>query len=102
MMDVTIASEIQDKEAFLFSLSNEEMYPVLKGKDKCSVQRDNEFPIFGAEGDLWVVDNFLNKESHSKFPSSCNNEENIELLNKLTQGRQNFLIKEMEVYEVNW
>ena len=103
MMDVTIASEIPDKEAFLFSLTNEEMYPVLKGKDQCSVQGDDEFgPIFGAEGDLWVVDDFLNKESHSKFPSSFNNEENIELLNRLTQGRQNFIIKEMEVYEVNW
>ena len=79
------------------------MYPVLKGKDQCSVQGDDEFgPIFGAEGDLWVVDDFLNKESHSKFPSSFNNEENIELLYRLTRGRQNFIIKEMEVYEVNW
>ena len=52
LMDVTLSSEIEDKEAFLFSLTNEEMYPVIKGKEKCSVQGDEEFgPIFGSEGD---------------------------------------------------
>ena len=94
LMDVTLSYEIEDKEAFLFSLTNEEMYPVIKGKEKCSIQGDEEFgPIFGKEGDLWVVDDFLNKESHSAFPSSFNNEDNIELLNRLTQGRQIFLLK---------
>ena len=91
-----------DENAFLFSLDNYEVYPILdKYKEKAINCRENFYaPIFG--NDLFIFDGFfssrLNKaqENYFDYSRSKINEEY-----KLT-GDKYFTVTEMEVYKINF
>lgn len=103
LVGLTMDTEIQDDKAFLFSLTLGEMYTLVEGKEVCAVQGDEDFgPIFGNDGDIWVVDNFFSKNSFSRFPSSYTLEgkDKQSIKYRFTQGREKFLIKELEAFQV--
>ena len=89
-----------DNKAFLFSLDNYEVYPILdKYKDKAINCRENFYaPIFGE--DLFVFDGFfssqLNKTNEKYYNYS---KSKVEEKYKLS-GQEYFTITEMEVYQV--
>ena len=102
LVGFTVSNEFEDKYAFLFSLSQNEIYQNVKGK--ITIQGDDDFgPVFGEE-DLIIKDEFMSKESYSKFPGSYTMEgkDKEEIQFRLTGGKETFLVKEMEMYEVYW
>ena len=103
LVGFTMNTEIKDEKAFLFSLTLGEMYTLVDGKEICAVQGDEEFgPIFGNDGDICVMDNFFTKESYSRFPSSYTLEgkDKESIKYRFTQGREKFLIKELEAFQI--
>ncbi len=91
-----------DEKAFLFSLDNLEIYPILdKYKDKAINCRKNFYaPYFGE--DLLIFDGFFSnqfnktEEKYYNYGESALNEEY-----KLS-GQKYFTVSEMEVYKVNF
>ena len=89
-----------DDKAFLFSLDNYEIYPILdKYKDKAINCREDFYaPIFGE--DLYLFDGFfssqLNKTNEKYYNYS---KSKIEDEYKLS-GQEYFTVTEMEVYQV--
>ena len=92
-----------DDNAFLFSLDNYEIYPILeKYKDEAINCRRNFYaPIFGK--DLFIFDGFfsskLNKTEENYFDYSKS-----QLINEKYKlsGKKNFTVTEMEVYKINF
>ena len=89
-----------DDKAFLFSLDNFEIYPILdKYKDKAINCREDFYaPIFGE--DLYLFDGFfssqLNKTNEKFYNYSKSKIDNEYKLN----GQEYFTVTEMEVYQV--
>lgn len=89
-----------DDKAFLFSLDNFEIYPILdKYKDKAINCREDFYaPIFG--DDLYLFDGFfssqLNKTNEKYYNYSKSKIDNDYKLN----GQEYFTVTEMEVYQV--
>ena len=89
-----------DDKAFLFSLDNFEIYPILdKYKDKAINCREDFYaPIFGE--DLYLFDGFfssqLNKTNEKYYNYSKSKIDNEYKLN----GQEYFTVTEMEVYQV--
>ena len=89
-----------DDKAFLFSLDNFEIYPILdKYKDKAINCREDFYaPIFGE--DLYLFDGFfssqLNKTNEKYYNYSKSKIDNDYKLN----GQEYFTVTEMEVYQV--
>ena len=92
-----------DDNAFLFSLDNYEIYPILeKYKNEAINCRRNFYaPIFGK--DLFIFDGFfsskLNKTEENYFDYSKS-----QLINEKYKlsGKKNFTVTEMEVYKINF
>lgn len=92
-----------DDNAFLFSLDNYEIYPILeKHKNEAINCRRNFYaPIFGK--DLFIFDGFfsskLNKTEENYFDYSKS-----QLINEKYKlsGKKNFTVTEMEVYRINF
>ena len=92
-----------DDNAFLFSLDNYEIYPILeKHKNEAINCRRNFYaPIFGK--DLFIFDGFfsskLNKTEENYFDYSRS-----QLINEKYKlsGKKNFTVTEMEVYKINF
>lgn len=92
-----------DDNAFLFSLDNYEIYPILeKYKNEAINCRKNFYaPIFGK--DLFIFDGFfsskLNKTEENYFDYSKS-----QLINEKYKlsGKKNFTVTEMEVYKINF
>ena len=92
-----------DDNAFLFSLDNYEIYPILeKYKNEAINCRRNFYaPIFGK--DLFIFDGFfsskLNKTEENYFDYSRS-----QLINEKYKlsGKKNFTVTEMEVYRINF
>ena len=89
-----------DNKAFLFSLDNYEIYPILdKYKDKAINCRENFYaPIFGE--DLFVFDGFFSSQLNKTIEKYYNySKSEIKEEFKLS-GQEYFTVTEMEVYQV--
>ena len=89
-----------DNKAFLFSLDNYEIYPILdKYKDKAINCRENFYaPIFGE--DLFIFDGFFSSQLNKTIEKYYNySKSKIKGKFKLS-GQEYFTVTEMEVYQV--
>ena len=96
-----------DVNSFLFSLDRREKY--LVNLDECTNYNEQNYgPSFGKGFDLVVGENaehFLKSDKNwSKFPNSLGNNSyivgNINTKGLLTGGYEQFLVREIEIYEV--
>lgn len=92
-----------DVDSFLFSLERREKY-LVNMEGSTNYNHPNYGPTFGRGFDLVIGENvsnfFSNNKNWSKFPHSYGDNSNINLKNVLTGGFENFLVKEIETYEV--
>lgn len=94
----------RDESAFLFSINLLEKYPIVKGQENNAIySRQDTFFKFG-DGDLTITDNCEKNYSFSNFPVSYNNpnipQDQMKL--RLTCGRPQFALREIEVFYVNF
>ena len=87
-----------DNSAFLFSLNHEEVYKINLGKKPYWFNTDIFFS-FGENDIILYNDCFENYSSISSFPSSYGNNSCIQ--HRLTEGKKYFVVKEIEVYQLN-
>lgn len=91
-----------DPDSFLFSLERREFY-LVSSEGTTHYNNGNYGPTFGKGFDLVVGDNcssFFNSNQHwSKFPTSYGDISSVSQY-ALTGGYQNFLVREIETYEV--
>ena len=92
-----------DVDSFLFSLDRREKYMVNK-EGSTNYNHQNYGPTFGRGFDLVVGENvesfFSENKNWSKFPSSYGDNTDKNIKGVLTGGYENFIVKEIEVYEV--
>lgn len=92
----TDKDELIDKRALLFNLDNQMIFPINDPR-RAFNYRNNTYLI--SFGDDLVIDNdFLNKVSYSKFPSSYGSNKNS--LEDLTGGEDYFNIQFLEIYSL--
>jgi hypothetical protein len=92
-----------DFDSFLFSLDSREKYMV-NMEGSTNYNHPNYGPTFGKGFDLVIgenVSNFFSSDKNwSKFPNSYGDKSKRNLKNAVTGGFEQFLVKEIEVYEV--
>ena len=89
-----------DDKAFLFSLDNNEIYPILdEYKNKAINCREDFYaPIFGE--DLFLFDGFFSSQLNKTKEKYYNYSDSIIKDNYKLSGQEYFTVTEMEVYEV--
>ena len=88
---------MNDSEAFLFSLTCEKKYKIIKPEYAC-LHLENDGPCFGNNGELKIVDNCLSEDS-----LVCNYSESYFINKKnLIEEKDNyfFKVKDYEVYQI--
>ena len=92
-----------DVDSFLFSLERREKY-LVNTEGSSNYNHPNFGPTFGRGYDLVVGQNvssfFSNNQNWTKFPNSYGDNSDNSLKGALTGGYENFLVKEIETYEV--
>ena len=92
-----------DVDSFLFSLERREKY-LINTEGSTNYNHPNFGPTFGRGYDLVVGQNvssfFSSNQNWAKFPSSYGDSSDSSLKGALTGGYENFLVKEIETYEV--
>ena len=92
-----------DVDSFLFSLERREKY-LVNMEGSTNYNHPNYGPTFGRGFDLVIGENvssfFTSNQNWSKFPNSYGDNSDINIKNALTGGYENFLVKEVETYEV--
>lgn len=92
-----------DVDSFLFSLERREKY-MINTEGSTNYNHPNFGPTFGRGYDLVVGQNvssfFSSNQNWSKFPNSYGDNSDNNLKGALTGGYENFLVKEIETYEV--
>lgn len=86
------------KEAFLFSLNNTQKYSIVNSNYAIFCQK-TKGPTFGHGFDLEISDNCFRSKSYCKFPSNYGKNEQE---NEFNGGESNFIVKEIEVYLVEY
>ena len=92
-----------DVDSFLFSLERREKY-LVNMEGSTNYNHPNYGPTFGRGFDLVIGENvssfFSTNQNWSKFPNSYGDNSDNSLKGALTGGYENFLVKEIEAYEV--
>ncbi len=92
-----------DVDSFLFSLERREKY-MISMEGSTNYNHPNYGPTFGKGFDLVVGENsssfFSSNQNWSKFPNSYGDSSDNNIKGALTGGSENFLVKEIETYEV--
>ena len=92
-----------DVDSFLFSLERREKY-LVNMEGSTNYNHLNYGPTFGRGFDLVVGENvssfFSTNQNWSKFPNSYGDSSDANIKGALTGGNENFLVKEIETYEV--
>ena len=92
-----------DVDSFLFSLDKRKRY-LISMEGSTSYNHPNYGPTFGRGFDLAVGENvssiFSSNQNSCKFPSSYGDNSDINLKCAITGGYENFLVREIETYEV--
>jgi len=95
----------KDEKAFLFSLTHNEKYPVKDSVKAIACIYDNSV-LFGESCDIFIVDNCNTANgNHCDFPLTyqCSKfNEVTEESKKYLAGSYNFLVEEVEVYQIVW
>lgn len=85
-----------DPDAFLFSLDRKEMYPILQNESENAILCKGEYIVAFGKCDLMIPNRGFN--CYSDFPLSYGIP-GIEK-NALTNGEQNFIINEIEIFQL--
>ena len=92
-----------DPNSFLFSLERREKY-MISMEGSTNYNHPNYGPTFGKGFDLVVGENvssfFSTNQNWSKFPNSYGDNSDTNIKGALTGGDENFLVREIETYEV--
>jgi len=92
-----------DTDSFLFSLERREKYMINK-EGSTNYNHEKYGPTFGKGFDLVIGENssnfFSSNQNWSKFPNSYGAVTDTNIKYALTGGYENFLVKEIETYEV--
>lgn len=82
----------KDNLSFLFSLDKMKKFPKIPGKDLCTVRSQKQFgPLLGEGTDLGINPNMNTGWSNSgTFLSE----------RELTNGERNFIVNEMEIFQI--
>ena len=88
---------MKDHDAFLFSLTNKEIYVNINSKYAC-LHLENEGPCFGNNYELKIVNNCLKENSWVNNESNCYNFGNKNLINEKTTTI--FKVIDYEVYQI--
>jgi len=92
---------IQDKQAFLFSVSNSTKHSITNGD--CALFGSSEAgPVFGAGYDLFICSNSnLVEDSTSALGMTYQANDNLGNLTEYLAGGSSFMLQEIEVFKVN-
>jgi len=92
---------IQDKQAFLFSVSNSTKHSITNGD--CALFGSSEAgPVFGAGYDLFICSNSnLVEDSTSALGMTYQANDNLGNLTEYLAGDSSFMLQEIEVFKVN-
>lgn len=86
-----------DNHSFLFNINKEKKFPKYPEREGFAIENNK----IRFNRDLIINDNYLKKTlSRSEFPSGYINNNSKETGNVLTQGMQNLIIKEIEVFNI--
>ena len=92
-----------DVDSFLFSMERREKY-MINMEGSTNYNHPNYGPTFGRGFDLVVGEKvssfFSSNQNWSKFPNSYGDNSDNSIKGALTGGCENFLVKEIETYEV--
>ena len=89
--------EKSDKEAFIFSITNNKKIKTKNNENSIECNKDYG-PVFGFGGDLTIVDNFLEKGSNMWTEQKTYFDKKYEI----TNGERCFVLEELEVYLIQF
>ena len=90
----------KDKSAFIFSLDKLEKYPIKNNHIEEAIVCKTDYLVCFGKGDILIFDNANKMLNKSSFPYSYGNN-NIKKYS-LNNGESHFIVKEIEIYHVDF